>query len=99
MINRADRLRAKRFWDRVRDTLSGLFKFNSAMPVRRRQSLASLRVLEDRCLLSVTPVGTEFRVNTYTQGSQQTFQQTPQAVAVNPATGDYVVAWSSQGQN
>jgi hypothetical protein len=55
--------------------------------------------LEDRSLLSATPLGTEFRVNTYTLGPQQTFPQTPQAVAVNPTTGDSVVVWSSQGQN
>jgi len=42
--------------------------------------------------------GPEFRVNTYTNGPQQTFFQTPEAVAMNTATGDYVVTWSSQNQ-
>ena len=42
--------------------------------------------------------GAEFRVNTFTPGPQQTFFQTPEAVAMNPATGDYVVAWSSQNE-
>jgi hypothetical protein len=55
--------------------------------------------LEDRTLPSATPLGTPFRVNTYTPGAQQTFPQTPQAVAVNPTTGDFVAVWSSQGQN
>ena len=55
--------------------------------------------LEERSLPSVAPVAAEFRVNTYTQGPQQTFAQTPQAVAMNPTTGDFVVVWSSQGQN
>jgi hypothetical protein len=57
-----------------------------------------LRELEDRSLLSVSPVGIEFRVNTHTQGVQQTTPQAPQAVAMNPTTGDYVAVWSSQGQ-
>jgi hypothetical protein len=60
--------------------------------------LAPLRELEDRSLLSVTPVGAEVKVNTFTQNAQQTSQQT-HAVAMNPTTGDYVVVWSSKHQN
>jgi hypothetical protein len=63
---------------------------------RRRMQLEGL---EEREMWSVTPVGSEYLVNTYTPGAQQTFQQTPQAVAMNPTTGAYVVVWSSQGQN
>jgi hypothetical protein len=64
-----------------------------------RHRLAPVLQLEDRRLLSVAPVGSEFRVNSYTTGPQQTFPQTPQAVAMNPVTGDYVIAWSSQNQD
>jgi hypothetical protein len=66
---------------------------------RNGRRLAPLQELEDRCLLSVTPLGSQYLVNTYTQGAQQTFPSTPQAVAMNKATGAYVVVWSSQGQN
>ena len=62
--------------------------------------LGRLMQLENRRLLSATPVGTAFLVNTTTQGAQQTSTQNPQnpqAVAVNPVTGAYVVTWSSNG--
>jgi hypothetical protein len=52
-----------------------------------------------RHTLGAEPEGSQFQVNTYTNGAQETFPQTPQAVAMNPSTGDYVIAWSSQGQN
>jgi hypothetical protein len=42
---------------------------------------------------SGAPVGPEFRVNTYTSSSQSNA-----SVAVNRATGDFVVVWSGQGQ-
>ena len=48
---------------------------------------------------SITPIGAEYLVNTYTLGAQQTFQETPQAVAMNPTNGNYVVVWTSTGQN
>ena len=79
-------------------TLHRMFAVGAEASVRGRR-LAPLQELEDRCLLSVTPVGAESRVNTHTPGAQQTFPQTPHAVAMNPSTGDYVVAWSSQNQN
>ena len=41
----------------------------------RDRRLAPLQELEDRRLLSVTPVGSQYLVNTYTQGAQQTFPQ------------------------
>lgn len=46
-------------------------------------------------LLSMTPVGSEVRVNTTTAGGQQTFAQSPKAVAMAP-NGDYVVTWADQ---
>ena len=49
--------------------------------------------------LDATPVGSAFQVNTYTGGNEETFPQTPEAVAVNPSTGASVVVWSSLGQN
>src|SRR5215471_7057481 len=71
-------------------------------PHRESRRLAPLLQLEERRLLSVTPVGSEFRVNTYTTGPQQTYsggpyQSTP-AVAMD-AQGNYVVTWSSQNQD
>src|SRR5690242_6944057 len=70
-----------------------------AMPNERtRHRLKGLQELEDRCLLSVSPLSPEFRVNTHTAGAQQTFPQAAKAVAMNRATGDFVAVWSSQGQ-
>lgn len=43
-------------------------------------------------------VGSEFRVNTYTTGTQGGFNLTAQAVAAD-ASGDYVVTWTSSGQD
>ena len=54
--------------------------------------------LEPRVLLSVTPVGLEFQVNTFTTGLQRTFQESPQAVAMD-ADGDFVVTWGSHNQD
>src|SRR5262249_50877964 len=54
--------------------------------------------LEDRSVPSLTAVGGEFGVNTFTSGTQQTFAQPPQAVAAD-ANGNYVVTWSSQDQD
>jgi hypothetical protein len=65
---------------------------------RRHHSRPILEELERRCLFSVTPVGSEFRINTYTPGPEQTFPQTPRAVSMNATTGDYVVVWSSQNE-
>src|SRR5919205_1293140 len=87
-------------WAKAWRALTGEFVGMRARPASQRQArLAPLRELEDRCLLSVTPVGAEFRVNTFTHGNQETLQQTSRAVAMNSTTGDYVVVWSSQGQN
>ncbi|GAB4366513.1 MAG: hypothetical protein Kow00121_03960 [Elainellaceae cyanobacterium] len=56
--------------------------------------------------MPVNPNGNEFRVNTTTQGDQVTYSVAPpspaqgmvKAVAVD-ADGDYVVVWSSQGED
>ena len=88
------------FWTRACEKIQQIFAQPSdSMHGKGRRRLAPLQELEDRCLLSATPVGAEFRVNTHTQGAQQTFPQTPQAVAKNVTTGDYVIVWASQGQN
>jgi hypothetical protein len=42
--------------------------------------------------------GAEYRVNTFTNGSQQTDTISRQAVAVD-ANGNYVIAWASDGQD
>jgi len=59
---------------------------------------ALVQVLEPRQFLSASGAGSEFRVNTFTTGSQQTFAEVPGSVAVD-ADGDYVVTWSSNGQD
>jgi hypothetical protein len=84
---------------RLKSVFHRLLGMSTTARSRVGRRLAPLQELEDRCLLSVTPVHTEYRVNTYTQGAQQTFPQTPHAVAMNPSNGNYVVVWSSQGQN
>jgi hypothetical protein len=61
---------------------------------------ASWEALEPRTLLAAAPVaaGPEFRVNTNTAGSQELFAEAPHAVA-SDATGNFVVTWSSAGQD
>ena len=56
--------------------------------------------LESRTLLAAAPIaaGAEFRVNTSVSGSQELFAEAPHAVAAD-ADGDFVVAWSSSGQD
>ncbi|MEX2141892.1 MAG: hypothetical protein WD894_21685, partial [Pirellulales bacterium] len=54
--------------------------------------------LEDRTMMSATPLGVEAIVNATTANTQQTQAESPQAVAAD-ASGNYVVAWSSQLQD
>ena len=72
------------FWGRVFKRFQQVFAEPSAWygqtrmsaPAKKaRRRLAPLQELEERCLLSVTPVGAEFRVNTHTQEAQQTFRK------------------------
>jgi hypothetical protein len=58
----------------------------------------SIERLEGRTLPSVVSLGTELPVNSYIDSNQQTYFQTPQAVASDTA-GDFVVTWSSFGQD
>src|SRR3954471_8912060 len=79
-------------------------------PGARRKAAAGKRVgafardavepLERRVLCAAAPVpaGAEFRVNTNTAGSQELFAEAPHASATD-AAGDFVVAWSSAGQD
>ncbi|MDZ4689373.1 MAG: cadherin repeat domain-containing protein [Planctomycetaceae bacterium] len=68
----------------------------------RRRSVSPIAAraqwLEPRVLLTATPVGGEFRVNTYTTGAQRTFTESPQSVAMD-ADGDFVVTWTSYPQD
>lgn len=41
-----------------------------------------------------TPVGSEFRVNTYTDNNQSN-----SAIAINPANGNFIITWNSDGQD
>jgi hypothetical protein len=78
------------------------------MPWRLRRCVsvahrASVEALERRALRAavappVAPIGPEFRVNTNTAGSQEFFSEAPHAVAAS-AGGDFVVVWSSSGQD
>jgi VCBS repeat-containing protein len=54
--------------------------------------------LEPRVLLSASPVGSEFQVNTTTVNAQQTTEGPGGAVAAD-ADGDFVVTWMSSGQD
>src|SRR5688572_16940424 len=60
--------------------------------------LARLLPLEERSLLSATPVGPEVRVNTLTAGAQETFAEARRAVATD-AAGNSVMVWASNGQD
>src|SRR5262245_21100482 len=57
----------------------------------RRPALAVCQTLERRMLLSLSPAGAEFRVNTFTTGAQDTA-----AIAADP-DGDFVIVWSGNG--
>ena len=54
--------------------------------------------LEDRTLLSATPLGVELLVNTELTGVQGTQVESPQSVATD-ASGNFVVVWTSAGQD
>lgn len=75
------------------DWLKNLRGVNSGKRRSTWQSLGSTARLEERTLLSASVIGLEVKVNTYT-----TNLQTSSAVAVD-ADGDYVIAWSSLGQD
>ena len=79
--------------------LQGHRRRQLARPRRRAGSVsdrslpALVQLLEPRQLLSATPVGTEFQVNTFT-----TLDQSETKVAMD-ADGDFVVTWTSNGQD
>src|SRR5688572_30843680 len=52
-----------------------------------------IQALEPRVLLSITPDGPEFRVNTYTPSLQSG------PITAVDGDGDFVVAWQSDGQD
>ena len=69
---------------------------------RSTWSLArSLRLeqLERRQLLSVSPLGPEFPVNSEAFGAQRLFSQCPAAAVAMDLDGDFAVVWSSDGQD
>src|SRR5688572_1698217 len=72
-----------------------------SLKLRRRTTgpvAAHVQWLEPRVLLTASPVGTEFRVNTFTTGAQRTVAEAPQSLATD-ADGEFVVTWSSDGQD
>ncbi|MEP1080015.1 Ig-like domain-containing protein [Leptolyngbya sp. PL-A3] len=48
--------------------------------------------------MAVNPIGPEFRVNSFTDGQQSTYRESPQAMAMD-GDGDFVITWSSLGQD
>ncbi|MBI1346250.1 hypothetical protein GC163_08160 [bacterium] len=77
----------------------GLFQSTSRRARQRRLRTstvpACIQVYEPRVMLSASPAGSEFRVNTVTTGSQEFFSQGGRATAMD-ADGDFVVTWTSQ---
>src|SRR5262245_16030566 len=69
-------------------------KYRRAATLRYRQP--RFEALEDRRMLSVSPVGPEFRVNTYTLAGQWT-SQTERSTAMD-ADGNFVCTWTSWEQ-
>jgi hypothetical protein len=59
----------------------------------------SVERLESRQLLSASAVGTEFKVNTYTTLAQSTNTNSQGGSIAMDADGDFVVTWSSNGQD
>ncbi len=55
-------------------------------------------MLEERSLLSVGPVGGEFKVNTTTTNDQRDWPNNPSSVAMD-ADGDFVATWASLNQD
>ncbi|MDZ4689210.1 MAG: hypothetical protein SH850_29385, partial [Planctomycetaceae bacterium] len=61
-------------------------------------ALVQAAKLEPRVLLSAMPIGPEFQVNTFTTGAQGTNTETGRRLAMD-AAGNFVVVWSSNGQD
>jgi hypothetical protein len=62
-----------------------------------RNGLPRFEALEGRRMLSVSPVGPEFRINTYTPSDRRTDFESSPTTAMD-AEGDFVSSWSSMGQ-
>ena len=79
------------FWQRLR---------NASRPTEPPRPVRVLDCLqfEDRTLFSATPLVAELLVNTDTTGAQQVHVEAQQAVATD-AAGNFVVAWTSNGQD
>ncbi|MBI1347631.1 hypothetical protein GC163_15225 [bacterium] len=73
---------------------------NQPRRTRRARSKSTMLVqsYESRLLLSASPAGSEFQVNTYTTGAQGMIDTPAQSVAID-ADGDFVVVWMSDGQD
>src|SRR5947207_6007786 len=70
------------------------FRANAPSYCSRRHLIARAvaEVLEPRTLLSLSPIGSEFHVNSFVTDAQQN-----PAVAAD-GDGDFVIAWQSAGQ-
>src|SRR5688500_1588143 len=60
---------------------------------RRRAACYAAEALERRALLAFVAAGPEFRVNSFTNSNQAT------AAVAADGDGDFVVAWTSSGQD
>ena len=73
--------------------------------IRRRRSqsrssvICGIQRLEPRVLLSASPIGSEFQVNTTTAGDQLTNTSGQGGSTAMDADGDFVVTWTSNGQD
>ena len=82
----------------LQDTLVHTPRLRKPRPRRAHPASvpAMVQQLEPRVLLSITPVGPEFKVNTFTTGSQST--NSARSVASDD-NGNFVVAWTSSTQD
>src|SRR5437016_674183 len=78
--------------------LRAFYPTERALNRKPRRRRLQLEELERRDAPSISASGPEFRVNTFTTGTQQLYSASPGSVAVD-AAGDFVVAWSSLNQD
>ncbi|MBI1345433.1 hypothetical protein GC163_04010 [bacterium] len=79
----------------------GLSQFRARRERRQPRPLqvpALTQAYEPRLLLSASPVGSEFQVNTFTTSAQSLYIESSQSIATD-ADGNFVVTWASFAQD
>ncbi len=85
-------------WDRLWGKFRGGWKCTGRCRLScHKGRRLSMELLEERTLLSVTPLSDEQRVNEYTSNTQRLYES-GQAVAAMP-DGGYVTTWTSENQD